>query len=42
METFVPNSPNLHYFFRNRIAQLYPIMKEKNIDGLLLLTCIIL
>lgn len=40
METFVPGVPNLHYFFRNRIAQLYQIMKEKNINGLLLLTCI--
>ena len=38
METFVPNNPNLHYFFRNRISQLYSIMKAKKIDGLLLIT----
>ena len=38
METFVPNTPNLHYFFRNRITQLYSIMKEKKIEGLLLIT----
>lgn len=39
MESFVKDIPNLHLFFRNRIAQLYPIMDELKIDGLLILTC---
>ena len=38
MEEFVPNTPNLHYYFRNRISQLYSIMKDKKIDGLMLIT----
>ena len=39
METFAKGAPNLHFFFRNRLSQCYSIMQNKNIDGLLILTC---
>ncbi len=38
MEEFVPKMPNLHYFFRNRLSQLYKIMNFHKLDGLLLIT----
>ena len=39
MDIYAKGVPNLHYFFRNRVAQLYPIMDSLKIDGVLLLTC---
>ena len=39
MELYVKDIPNLHLFFRNRVAQLHQIMNLHNIDGLILLTC---
>ena len=37
MEQFVPKVPNLHYFFRNRLSELYKIMNIHKLDGILLI-----
>ena len=39
MERFTKTNQNLHYFFRNRLSELYPIMNELHLDGILLLAC---
>ena len=33
----MPKLPNLHYFFRNRLSELYKIMAIHKIDGILLI-----
>ena len=37
MEEFVQKAPNLHYFFRNRLSELYKIMNVHKLDGILLI-----
>ena len=37
MNQFVPKVPNLHYFFRNRLSELYKIMNIHKLDGILLI-----
>ena len=37
MEQFVPKVPSLHYFFRNRLSELYKIMNIHKLDGILLI-----
>ena len=37
MEQFVPKVPNLHLFFRNRLAELYKLMNIHKLDGIILI-----
>ena len=37
MDQFVPKVPNLHYFFRNRLSELFKIMNIHKLDGILLI-----
>ena len=37
MENFVPKGTNLHYFFRNRLSEVFNIMDIHKIDGILLI-----